>query len=132
MANVDPQLESAYYSLGVIALKQGQPQDAVVQLANAIQIKRTDADALNLLGTALLQAGEPAAGRHRHSPGDRARADRLVRSVRPAGDGLRRRWPTRAGAQYAAGMVALCQDRPDDAQAKLGPLTHRAPTPSTR
>ena len=59
MAKADPQLESAYFSLGVIALKQGRAEDAIVHLADAIKIKRTDADALNLLGTALLRAGEP-------------------------------------------------------------------------
>ena len=59
MAGADPQLESAYFSLGVIALKQDRAQDAVVQLTDAIKIKRTDADALNLLGTALLKAGDP-------------------------------------------------------------------------
>jgi Tetratricopeptide repeat. len=122
MANVDPQLESAYYSLGVIALKQGQPKDAVIQLANAVQIKRTDADALNLLGTALLQTGE---------------SQRAVTATRQAIALVPIGWcepytqletayislSDTAGAQYAGGMVAFCQNRPDEAKAKLGPLT---------
>ena len=81
-----------------------EPKEAVVQLANAIQIKRTDADALNLLGTALLQAGEPQRAVDRHTPGDRARAHRLVRPVRPARDRAIRPLGDGDGAGYAAGM----------------------------
>jgi Putative Zn-dependent protease, contains TPR repeats len=122
MANVDPQLESAYYSLGVIALKQGKPKEAVVQLASAIQIKKTDADALYLLGTALLQAGEP---------------QRAVTATRQAIALVPISWcdpyaqletaytslKDSAGAEYAAGMVAFCQDRPEEAKTMLGALT---------
>jgi tetratricopeptide (TPR) repeat protein len=122
MANVDPQLESAYYSLGLILLKKGQPKEAVIQLASAIQIKQTDADALNLLGTALLQAGEP---------------QRAVTATRQAIALVPMGWcdpyaqlataytslNDTAGAQYAAGMVAFCQSRSDEAKAQLGPLT---------
>jgi tetratricopeptide (TPR) repeat protein len=121
MANVDPQLEAAYYSLGVIALKQDKPEEAVVQLANAVRIKRTDADALHLLGTALLKVGEP---------------ERAITSTRQAIALVPIGWcdpyaqlqqayvaaSDTAGAQYAGGMVALCQDRPDDARAALGSL----------
>ncbi len=125
MANVDPQLESAYYSLGVIALKKGQPKDAVIQLANAIQIKQTDADALNLLGTALLQAGEPQRA---------VTATRQAIALVPIGwcdpysqlETAYQALNDSAGAQYAAGMVAFCQDRPDEAKAKLGSLTSGA------
>jgi tetratricopeptide (TPR) repeat protein len=60
MAHVDPILNAAYFGLGAIALEQGRPEDAVEQLTAAINIKRSDADALNLLGSALVQAGEPA------------------------------------------------------------------------
>jgi len=122
MANVDPQLESAYYSLGVIALKQGQPKEAVVQLASAIQIKRTDADALNLLGTALLQAGEPSRA---------VTATRQAIALVPIGwcdpyaqlETAYTSLNDAAGAQYATGMTAFCQGRPDEAKATLEPLT---------
>lgn len=122
MANVDPQLESAYYSLGVIALKQGQPKEAVIQLANAVQIKRTDADALNLLGTALLQAGEPQRA---------VTATRQAIALVPIGwcdpyaqlETAYTSLSDTAGAEYAAGMVAFCQNRPEEAKAKLGALT---------
>ena len=125
MANVDPQLESAYYSLGVIALKKDQPKDAVVSLASAVQIKRTDADALNLLGTALLQAGEPQRA---------VTATRQAIALVPIGwcdpyVQLQTAYAAlndTAGAQYAGGMVALCQNRPEDAKATLGSLTSGA------
>ena len=122
MANVDPQLESAYFSLGVIQVKNGQPKDAVISLSKAILIKRTDADALNLLGTALMQAGEPK---------------RAVTALRQATALVPIDWcepyaqmetaytslGDLAGAQYAGGMVALCEKRPEDAKSTLGPLT---------
>ncbi|TAJ99597.1 MAG: tetratricopeptide repeat protein [Chloroflexota bacterium] len=60
MAHVDPTLNAAFYGLGQIALQQGKPADAAQYLAAAVAIKRSDADALNLLGTAYVQSGEPA------------------------------------------------------------------------
>ena len=60
MAHVDPMLNAAYFGLGDIALDQGRPKDAITALTAAINIKRSDADALNLLGTAYVAAGEPA------------------------------------------------------------------------
>ncbi|MEW5990434.1 MAG: tetratricopeptide repeat protein [Chloroflexota bacterium] len=60
MAHVDPTLNAAFYGLGQIALEQGKPADAVQYLSAAVAIKRSDADALNLLGTAYVQNGEPA------------------------------------------------------------------------
>lgn len=59
MANVDPLLNAAYFGLGSIALEQGRPEDAVTHLEAATQIKRADADSLNLLGQALVQVGQP-------------------------------------------------------------------------
>jgi tetratricopeptide (TPR) repeat protein len=60
MAHVDPMLNAAYFGLGAIALDQGNASDAVTHLLAAVAVKRSDADALNLLGTAYVQAGEPA------------------------------------------------------------------------
>jgi len=60
MAHVDPTLNAAFYGLGSIALEQDKPADAIQYLSAAIAIKRSDADALNLLGTAFVQNGEPA------------------------------------------------------------------------
>jgi tetratricopeptide (TPR) repeat protein len=59
MANVDAMLEAAYYGLGAIALQQERADDAVEQLLKALAIKRTDADAMNLLGAAYVKAGTP-------------------------------------------------------------------------
>jgi tetratricopeptide (TPR) repeat protein len=59
MANVDPMLNSAYYALGEIALAQDRPADAVTALEAAVSIKRSDADALYLLGTAYVAVGKP-------------------------------------------------------------------------
>lgn len=58
MANVDPLLQAAYYGLGDIALEQGRPADAVEHLTAALRIKRSDADALNLIGAAYLGVGD--------------------------------------------------------------------------
>jgi len=57
MANVDPTLESAYYNLGLIALRQDRPTDAVTYLESALQINRADADALFLAGQAYTLTG---------------------------------------------------------------------------
>jgi tetratricopeptide (TPR) repeat protein len=58
MAIVDPTLEAAYYGLGSIALQQGRASDAVGFLQAALAIKRSDADAMYLLGTAYVATGE--------------------------------------------------------------------------
>ena len=60
MAHVDPTLNAAFYGLGQIALEQDKPADAVQYLSAAVAIKRSDADALNLLGTAYVRNSEPA------------------------------------------------------------------------
>ena len=57
MANVDPTLESAYYNLGLISLQQSKATEAVTYLESALRIKRSDADALYLIGQAYTQTG---------------------------------------------------------------------------
>lgn len=59
IANVDPMLQTAYYGLGSIALAQSRPADAIDPLVKALAIKRTDADAMTLLGEAYVKAGQP-------------------------------------------------------------------------
>jgi tetratricopeptide (TPR) repeat protein len=59
MAMVDPMLEAAYYGLGSIAMEQARAADAVGFLERALAIKRSDADALYLIGTAYTAAGQP-------------------------------------------------------------------------
>ncbi len=60
MAHVDPTLNAAFYGLGSIALEEDKPADAIQYLSAAVAIKRSDADALNLLGTAYVRNDEPA------------------------------------------------------------------------
>jgi tetratricopeptide (TPR) repeat protein len=58
MANVDPTLEAAYYGLGSVAMKQNRPADAIPFLEKALNITRSDADALYLIGTAFVATGQ--------------------------------------------------------------------------
>lgn len=130
MANVDPQLQAAYYNLGAIALKQDRPKDARDLLQAATAINRTDADALNLLGTALLRTGDP-----KQAVAALRRAILFVPTgwCEPYGQ-LRDAYATlgdATGAGYAGGMVAFCEGRPDEARQQLdaisaGPYTFDA------
>jgi len=58
MANVDQVLETALYFLGESYLQTGTPQDAIAPLARALEINRTDADAMYKLATAYTQTGQ--------------------------------------------------------------------------
>ena len=121
MAMVDPQRESAFYGLGSIALAQERPRDAAELLANALLINRTDADALNLLGAALVQIGD---------------TENAIKALRAAVALVPTGWcepytqlgvayaaaGNKPGAQYASGMVAMCEKRSADAEPLLAPL----------
>jgi len=121
-AKTDPQLEQAYYELGVIALQQNRAADAVKVLESALAIDGGDADALYTFGTALIQTGDAKKG---------VAALRQAVMFVPAGwcepysglvDGYKARGNS-AGVQYATGMVAFCGGRLSDAKAALQPLT---------
>lgn len=58
MSMIDPNLAAAYYGLGTIAMAQGKPAEAIEPLTSAVTIQRTDADALNALGTAYIATGD--------------------------------------------------------------------------
>ena len=121
-AATDPQLEQAYYELGVIALQESRPADAVTALEAALDIDGSDADALYSLGTALIKTGDPTKG---------------VAALRQSVEYVPTGWcdPYRGlvdgyaalddsiGSQYAAGMVAMCTGQLDTATADLEPLT---------
>jgi tetratricopeptide (TPR) repeat protein len=62
MANVDPLLQGAFYSLGDIALRQDRAADAVGFLEKALAIKKADADSLLLIGRAYAATGETEKG----------------------------------------------------------------------
>ena len=125
MANADPQLQESYYLLGSIALKESRPADGEDLLLMALRIDRADADAMNLLGTAYLANGKP-----------KDAVDVLRRAVAFVPTGWCEPYAqlTQAytavgdadGTAYAAGMVAFCEGRPDEATAKLQPLTNGA------
>jgi tetratricopeptide (TPR) repeat protein len=121
MANVDSSLESAYYGLGAILFAQDKPREATTQLANALKIDGTDADALDLIGQSLIAIGDyPSA----------VEALRDAVSFVPVGwcdpyvhmgqayAGL----ADVAGTAYAGGMVALCEGKLGDAESALQPL----------
>ena len=122
MAGADRQLESAHYGLGVIALRQDRAQDAVVHLADAVNINRTDADALMLLGSALLEADEPQRA---------VTATEQAIALVPIGwcepyaqiSSAYTALGDTAGASYGTAMVAFCEGRTGEAKAALGALT---------
>jgi tetratricopeptide (TPR) repeat protein len=118
----DPQLEQAYYELGVAELARGQAGAAVAAEESALAIDGGDADALYTYGTALVQSGNPTKG---------------VTALRRALEFVPTGWvePYQAlatgyaalgdtpGTNYANAMVALCQGRVDDARRALESLT---------
>lgn len=61
MAHVDPVMNAAYFGLGSIAIALDDPAAAIEPLTAAVAIKRSDADALYLLGVAYLATDDPAA-----------------------------------------------------------------------
>jgi tetratricopeptide (TPR) repeat protein len=121
MANVDPALEAAYYGLGSIALQQDRPLDAIDNLNKALAINRTDADAMDLLGSAYLKAGQP----------DKA-VEALTSAVSFVPIGWSEPYRTLADAYLAAGQPALAEwatamadladGKPADAEARLRTL----------
>lgn len=121
-AATDPQLEQAYYELGVIALKQGDAKAALDPLKAALAIDGGDADALYSFGTALIATGDPALG---------VKALKRAVAFVPSGwcepykglvDGYTALGDT-TGVAYASGMVDFCAARYADAKSKLEPLS---------
>ncbi len=122
MAHVDPILNAAYFGLGAIALEEGRPADAVEHLTAAVNIKRADADSLNLLGAALIQTGDP----------DRA-IDVLKRAIAFVPIGWTEPYLTLAEAyqatdqparaEWALAMADLSSGQPEQAEARLLSIT---------
>lgn len=57
-AGADKRLQAAYYYLGAIGVKQGQPAKAVQSLSKALALSPTDSDALYQYGLAQAQLGK--------------------------------------------------------------------------
>jgi tetratricopeptide (TPR) repeat protein len=125
MAKTDPQLEQAYYELGVVQLKKGQAAEAVTTLEKGLAINAADADALYTLGSALVVTGDDAKA---------VSALKLAVSFVPLGwcdpyPELVKAYTalgTADGVAWANGMAAFCAGDADQAQAVLQPLTTSA------
>lgn len=65
-AGADTRLQASHYWLGVIALQQDQPQQALDQIDRALVINPTDSDALFVKGQALARLGDHAAALENH------------------------------------------------------------------
>jgi tetratricopeptide (TPR) repeat protein len=121
MAGSDRTLEAAYYGLGSVLYAQHKPRDAATQLANALSVDRTDADALDLMGLSLIAIGD-------YQNAVSALNDaityvpvgwcdpyaHLAQAYNGELDG--------DGVAYANGMVALCQGQLEAAERALLPL----------
>ncbi len=117
-ANVDPMLQASYYSLGSIAMQQARPADAILHLEKALAIKRSDADALYLIGTAYVATGA---------------TDEAETALRTAVDFVPIGWSepyvaladafTKAGktaeAEWAGAMADLAAGKPELAEPRL-------------
>lgn len=121
-AKTDPQLEHAYYELGLVQLQKGQAADAAATLQKALAIDGGDADALYSLGSALVQTGDPAKA---------VSVLKLAVAFVPTGwcDPYQKLGEAytalkqAGGTAWATGMVAFCEGRLDEAAAALKPLT---------
>ena len=124
-AGADTRLEAAYYYLGLIAVKQAQPDVALANLQRALLINPTDSDALYQVGLALELQGKHA---------DAIAAWEKALTFVPVG------WCepyvqmvdsyTALGepeeATYARAMNLYCHGAHDDAKSRLTDLTHGA------
>ena len=118
----DTQLASAYYYLGVIDVKQHQPQVALDQLAGALKIDATDSDALYQVVLAQLQLGRTAeAVKSFHQALTFVPTDwcdpyqQLQKAYVTLGQ--------KDEAAYAGAMVTFCQKNPTEAATELKTLT---------
>jgi tetratricopeptide (TPR) repeat protein len=105
-AGADSTLEAAYYFLGEIHRKLGQPAEAISALESALRISPTDADALYQLGLAYQEIGAPDAALDRYH-----KAVRLVPDFIEAYAGMEDAYSTsgqRDHEKYARGMVLFC------------------------
>jgi tetratricopeptide (TPR) repeat protein len=117
MAATDPRLQSAYFGLGSVLMTQDRAADAIDPLIKAIAIKRSDADALNLLGSAYLKTGDATKAivalnqAIAYVPSGWAEPyTTLAAAYKAAGDGAHAEWAT-AMAELATGQVGSAEAR---------------------
>lgn len=124
-ATTDPQLEQAYYELGIVQLQQGKASAAVDTLQKALAIDAADADALYSLGQALDKTGDPTGA---------VTVLKMAAAFVPTGwcdpyQELAAAYTALKqadGTAWADGMVAFCQGDLAQAKAALMPLTSGA------
>jgi len=121
-AAVNPELESSYYGLGSVMLKQHDPKEAMRELGKALKIEPTDADAWYLMGTAAVEAGAYDKAVHALQQavlfvpsGWCAPYNELVDAYRDRHLGPQ--------TEYAGAMVELCEKKPAAASRRLERLT---------
>jgi superkiller protein 3 len=121
-SRVNPQLETAYYGLSVVMLKQHQASAAIHEVRKALKIEPTDADAWYLLGRASIETGsyQTAVNALRQAvlyvPGGWCEPyEQLARAYQ-----AQHRGPQ---SEYAEAMVQLCEKKPADGTARLEHLT---------
>ncbi len=121
-AGADPQLGAAYYYLGVIAVKQKKPAEAMEQLSHALRIQPTDSDSMYQVGLAQLQQGRSA---------DAVATFKNALRFVPTGwcepyQQLQTAYTAMKKpelASYAAAMNTFCGKRVDEAKKQLTALT---------
>jgi tetratricopeptide (TPR) repeat protein len=121
-SNADPQLESAYFYLGVVNSKLNDLPGSIKNLEAALQIDKTDADAWNTLGNVQMSAGNPVKA---------AAAFEQALAFVPVGwcdpyTGLKGAYEAQKmpdGAAYAAAMGEICAGTTDAGVATLETLT---------
>jgi len=121
-AAVNPELESSYYGLGSVMLKQHQPKEAMREEQKALKIEPADADAWYLMGTAAVEAGTYDKAVHALQQavlfvpsGWCEPYDELVDAYR-----AQHRAPQ---MEYASAMMELCEKKPASASRRLERLT---------
>jgi tetratricopeptide (TPR) repeat protein len=121
-AGADPQLQEAHYYLGVIAVMEKKPKDALAELDAALKIEATDSDALYQVGLAELQLGQP-----------KLAVEAFAKALSFVPTGWCEPYTQMAAAytslgspeeaSFATAMATWCRNRPAEAKKQLQALT---------
>jgi tetratricopeptide (TPR) repeat protein len=108
MAGLDSELQRALYFLGDSYFKTGRPDEAVASLTRALEINRTDADAMYVLGQVYASLGKHAQALEQYQ-----NAVRFVPDFTEAYQGMLESYSALDHSSYVAyakGMEALTMD----------------------